>query len=106
MTGPELQTSLNLDKFERVYIQKAIRGPGHVYVVSVNSRYPTKPITYWIMKSTLVSNLKLMKSDEASAMKLTPPVELKNFRGHVSNNAIIMVRDLSGDMYIKDEFYV
>lgn len=103
MTGEELKAELGITKFKQAFIQKVMNSPVQIYIVTVDSRYPTKYISTGRLKSSRVANL--LDSKDGEMKKLTPPIRLDNFTGTVSKRSFILLRDLSGDNFIDNRLY-
>jgi len=97
MTSNELKLSLNLEKFTYVYIQKVLNIVFPIYIITINSRYPSKFIPFKKLKSSLVSqtyNVNLLKLEKC---KLSFPILLQDFSGTIYENSYIIVRDIGAE---------
>lgn len=106
MDGQTLKSQLGLTNFDYVYIQKVLGLSYKIYIISINSRYPSKFIPYKILKNSQVADIFLAKSNSIGGnLRLTPPIELDMFRGKIQNNSIIFIRDVSGEQFIDKGMY-
>lgn len=103
MDGPTLKSELKLGTFEYVYIQKGLRVPFSLYVLTVNSRYPYKFIPTSHIKNSITASVYRIRPLKSGKLKLTPPIDLNYFQGIIKDGSIVFLRDLSGDMFA-DEF--
>ena len=97
MTNKELKLSLNLESFTYVYIQKILGIVIPIYVISINSRYPNKFISFKRLNSSLVSQIYTMDILKLKKVKLSPPVLLDNFEGNIYENSQIVLRDIGAE---------
>lgn len=97
MTHKELKLSLNLESFSYIYIQKILGIVIPIYVISINSRYPNKFISFKRLNSSLVSQIYTMDILKLKKVKLSPPVLLDNFEGNIYENSQIVLRDIGAE---------
>jgi len=97
VTNKELKLSLNLESFTYVYIQKILGIVIPIYVISINSRYPNKFISFKRLNSSLVSQIYTMDILKLKKVKLSPPVLLDNFEGNIYENSQIVLRDIGAE---------
>jgi hypothetical protein len=93
----ELKLSLNLERFTYIYIQKVLGIIMPIYIITINSRYPSKFIAYRRLNSSMVSQAYSMNLLNLEKVKLTPPVLLSNFQGTIYENSYIVVRDIGAE---------
>lgn len=102
MTNKELKLSLNLESFTYVYIQKILGIVIPIYIISINSRYPNKFISFKRLNSSLVSQMYTMDILKLKKVKMSPPVLLDNFEGNIYENSQIVLRDIGAeDLLVK-----
>lgn len=68
-----------------------------IYIITINSRYPSKFIAYRRLNSSMVSQAYSMNLLNLEKVKLTPPVLLSNFQGTIYENSYIVVRDIGAE---------
>lgn len=72
----------------------------NIYIVTYDSRYPTKHIPLKRFKTTSVSTLYRMDFLSAKITKLTPPILLSEFSGIIPLNALVYVRDIGAENFL------
>jgi hypothetical protein len=108
--GLQLTKDLGLEQFKYIEFQKTLNLPLDIYIVTVDSMYPGSSITYAELKnieSSFLSKIKKMGNVNFAypALKLSPPIPLREFRGNIASNAIIMIRDLAGEYRMDKMMY-
>ena len=82
-----------------------IGGPIHYYIVTVNSRFPNKFISISELNTAKVAWSAVSEDNKLVKRKFTPPINLDSFRGNIAGRAIITVRDMAGDTFVKEFMY-
>lgn len=108
-TGELLKNAFGISKFKHIYIQKIIDMPQNVYVITINSRFPDIHIPINKinkLKSNKFQKLRVTPGNiQAKSFKLTPPINLNDFVGRITSNAIIIFRDIAGELYMNKNLY-
>jgi len=108
-TGERLRRDLGLEKFNHAYIQKVINFPKDIYIITVDSRYPSVFISYSRIrkiKSAFIGELlKRGKDFSIQEFKLTPPVRLQDYIGGITRSSVLFFRDLAGEHYMNKNLY-
>ena len=97
MTTKELILSLNLERYTYIYIQKILAVIVPIYIITINSRYPSKFIPYKRLNSSLVSQFYSMNLLKLEKVKLSPPVLIYDFKSTIYENSHIVVRDIGAE---------
>lgn len=113
--GLVLKQKLGLDNFENCMIQKIINFPIPFFIITIDSKYPNKYMTYSRLKSidsTKLIKLKyrpdtLLQNMDFSEvkLKLTPPLNIDEFNASIITGSILMIRDLAGEYYRRDNMF-
>lgn len=104
MTGPEVKQKLGLSLFKHVVVQKVLEGPGNLYIISVDSRYPRQFLAFRKLKNILGYGI-FMARTGLQPMRITPPSDLSDY-GDFPDNAIFVLRDLAGTHFLNKKFYM
>jgi hypothetical protein len=105
-----LSTNLGLDKFKNIYIQKFTNIPFPIYVISVDSKHLSRPITSQQVKQSKSLQFKRVTStsDNLISMtpKLSPIVRLDNYtKANLPKGSLIIIRDFAGDDYVNKKYH-
>jgi hypothetical protein len=104
VTIGEVRQQLGIDNFKYAFIQKVIGGRGHVYVITVNSRFPDQFIPTYKIKNSKIDRLSYARNS-LQPPKLTPPVNIDSFNGSIHKYSYLILRDLAGDTYVEEGEY-
>jgi hypothetical protein len=112
-TGEVLKKDLGLSKFKYVLIQKIIELPTNIYIITVDSRFPTVYIPFARIKklrSTVLSRLKVTQLMGTKSIKKRPlrsslPIPLTRFDRAINSNDVIFLRDIAGEYRMDKRFY-
>jgi len=82
-----------------------LRVPFSLFIVTINSRYPSKFIPISHIRSSLTASVNRVVPFRTGKLKLTPPIDLDYFRGNIKDGSVVFVRDISGDMFADESMY-
>lgn len=108
--GQRLQRLLGLSKFKYIYIQR-VRNINHpTYIISVDSKYPStfiSPRRLMVSKGTRLFKVLNSQSNETKTPRviLSPPVDLHTYEGVLQFDAVLIVRDLISDYFMRHSMY-
>jgi hypothetical protein len=98
--GQSLINKFDLGNYQYSYIQKIINYRPS-FVITVDSRYPYRYISYERIKNIESSKLGIFEVNNMfKEFKLTPPVDLESFNIKIPSLAIVIVRDMAAEYYI------
>ena len=107
--GRKLRHSLGVDEFAYVWLSKVIDYPLHLYLIYVDSKFPTIYFPWTRIKRVQSTVLRKIKSIGTTIkfkkFKMTPPVALGEFSGSLPRNAVFIRIDIAGEYY-KEKGYL
>jgi len=108
-SGEKLIKAFGLENFRSAYVQKVIDSSIDIFIITVDSRYYYKKLTYGDVKNSITNIFSKLKvfSDiaEIRDVKVTPPIELQDFTGKIHSNAIVIRQDISGERFVDDKIF-
>lgn len=108
-SGKGLKAWLGISKFNQSYIQRVINSPINIFIITVDSKYPERFITYSRLKNSKVNDMVKVKANWKEKgfddLRLTPPILLEEFKDIIPANSLLIRRDLCGEYYMNDELY-
>jgi hypothetical protein len=102
--GKDLIKQLGLSKFSNISIQKIIGISIPIYIITFDSRYNRRFLTYSRLnniKSTSIKKIKSFSNDilQLKNVKLSPPANLYNIDLDISPSTILLLRDIAGEYF-------
>jgi hypothetical protein len=102
--------NLGLDKFKNVYFQKLINVPFPIYIITVDSRFPSRAIPTNQAKNAKTTSFKRIITTSDSLISVAPKLSTLRKLDPVSKTqipkgALIIIRDLAGENYINKKLY-
>ena len=109
-TGEKLKHDLGLDNFKYVYIQKLIDISIQVYIITLNSRYPTVHLPRQKLSNVFsfsVDKVNSATGDHYSlrSFKLTPAIYIEEYDSKIYTKSVIIRQDIGGDNYVNQKMY-
>jgi hypothetical protein len=108
-TGESLKEDLGLSNFLYPWIIKSMGLSIDIFVVIVDSRFPTiyLPMTkVKKMKSLIISRISRKSNEfQFDDIKFTPPIQLDDFDGTINNKSIFMRIDIAGEQFMNKRVY-
>ena len=108
-SGEILKNSLGLENFKNAYVQRTISTATPIFVITVDSRFPSKFISTSRIRNLVTTMMgKITKKGSElniKNLKLTPPIELGSFSGIIPGNAIVLFRDIAGEYFFNKNLY-
>lgn len=108
-TGEKLIEELNLSNFRYPWIMKIIGLSVDIFVIVVDSRYPTLYLSLKKVKNLHSTILRKAKDKgtyiDLKKFKYTPPILLDEFDGNISGTSIIIRVDIAGEMFMNKKIY-
>jgi hypothetical protein len=106
-----LKQNLGLDKFKHIYIQRFQNIPFPIFLITVDSRYPSRTIPTSKAKKSLTTQFLRTTSTKDSIIsmmpKLTPLKPLDHYsKTNLPAGALIIIRDLGGEDFIKKKMHL
>jgi len=107
--GAQLKKDLGLTNFKYAYIQRIIGMSMPVYVVTIDSKYPTIFLSWGKikkLKSTWIGNaIHRGKDFIKKELKLTPPIRIEDLNIIPISRSVIFIRDMAGEYLIRQRVY-
>ena len=108
--APSITRNLGLDKFKQVYFQKLIDVPFPIYIITVDSRYPSRSIPTSQAKNAKTTSFKRITTTSDSLISVSPKLStLRKLdpasKTQIPKGALIIIRDLAGENYINKKYY-
>lgn len=101
MNSQDLISILNLENYPMSYIQKVISSVVPTYIITYDSRFPTKFIPFKRFRLTPSSTLyRVTGEKQVLKLRLTPPIKLDSFSATLPLNSFVYVRDIGGDGFL------
>ena len=110
MNGTDLKKALGLSKFTYVYIQKLMGAPIVIFVVTLDSRFPSVylPINR-VRKSNVASIQKVQSvgifSTSMQDYQFTPPVMIENTSPTINSGTLIIRRDIGAEYLLNAKMF-
>jgi len=108
-SGEKLIKAFGLENFRTAYIQKVINTSLDIFVITVDSRYYYKKLTHTEVKRSITNIFSKLQvfSDiaEAKELRVTPPIELTDFKGKIHSNALVIRQDISGERFVDKSIF-
>lgn len=99
-TGQQIKRLFGISKFKYAYIQQILNLPIVVYLITINSRYPSHPFPYSKMRLSRFNQTKIGKSSNGIVRvkwtKKTQPILLDEWDKSFSSNTLFILQDIAG----------
>jgi hypothetical protein len=103
--------NFGLDKFKHIYIQKFIDIPFPIYILTVDSRYPSRAIPTSQAKKAKTTSFKRVTTTSDSLVSVEPKLSTMRpldpaSKTLIPKGALVIIRDLGGESYLNKKLYV
>ena len=102
--------NFGLDKFKNIYIQKFINIPFPIYLISVDSRYPSRAIPTSQARNSKTTQFKRITTTSDSLLSIEPKLSTlrrldPSSKTLIPKGALVIIRDLGGESYLNKKMY-
>jgi hypothetical protein len=112
MTGDLIKQQLGLLKFKFVQIQKILNIGIPIYIISIDSRYPSAWLAYSKLRNLKSTKLEKVKMIDVNGgiinfvkCALTPPILIDSFNRAINVNTLFFIRDIAGEYRRRPEMF-
>lgn len=104
--GELLKQDLGLEKLPFVWVQRILRTPQDMWVISYDSRYPGRYLSSAAVRKLEFADInRLSKTTQHYTVqdaKLTPPILIEDLKTKFNTGSLIFTRDLAGHYFRND----